>query len=121
MSDKIVSITGFFHAKTQRGKVDSTSGTLFAPFAPLREISFYFLLIVVHCAWSLSLPAALRASNTEVVVIQRRIKYQEELALCLMSPHRIRSKHHHVTAPNRHIDNRRPVRKFIGACQHTAD
>src|SRR5215510_8867703 len=69
----------------------------------------------------LSLSAWLRAADAQVVVVQRRIEDQEKLALCLVSPHRIRRKHHHVTTTDRNVDNRGPTCKLVTTSEHAAD
>src|SRR6185369_5834770 len=89
--------------------------------APPREKFFSDLLIVAVSSARSTLPTAFGASDAQVVVIQRRIEHEEKLALRLVPPHRVRRKHHDVPTANRHINNRRTVRKLIAAREHAAD
>src|SRR6185369_9861031 len=89
--------------------------------APPREKFFSDLLIVAVSSARSTLPTAFGASDAQVVVIQRRIEHEEKLALRLVPPHRVRRKHHDVPTTNRHINNRRTVRKLIAAREHAAD
>src|SRR5438552_13026121 len=55
-----------------------------------------------------------------MVVVEHRIKEQEELALSLVTPHRIRGEEYDVALPDRNIHYRRSIRQLRSAGEHAA-
>ena len=60
-------------------------------------------------------------ADAKIVVVERGVEEEEEFPLRLVSPHGIGGKQQDVSAPQRHINNRRAIRQFRPVRQHTTD
>ena len=65
----------------------------------------YLLIVVSACSYSTYAAATFRTSNSEVVVVENGIEQKEKLALCLVAPHRISSKHDDVPLAHWYVNH----------------